>query len=593
MINQYSRLRLKRKIRKHKERVVVLGGVANKHIDRHIFRRWHNLRGSYRFVIGWVGLLIILFSAVLIQNQSLGKYYLTSKPVAGGVYTEGMVGTFSNANPIYAVSDIDLSVSKLVFDPLLDYDKNNQLINDLAESYDVDSRGLTYTVRLRDGIKWHDGKALTADDVVFTFQTIQNPDAKSPFKANWTGVKIEKVDNKTIRFILPNAYSPFPHSLTTGIIPKHKLENIDLTSFRSHPFNTKEPIGSGPFVFESADINNADNKQETIQLRKSGNYHKGPPKLDGITLKLFKEEKELTEALNNNKIDTAAGLNMTDKEVDNKYKVDSFTMMSANMLFLKTTAPMLNNVKIRQALIKATNVPELLTKVGYPTVPVNEPILKSQIGYDSAYMQFGYNKKEAIEILETQGYKYKSGEKYRSKENVPLRLGLSYLNSPDFSRIAGTIQKQWAEVGVDLVINVSQDVEQTRKYINNHDYDILLYGINIGADPDVYAYWHSSQIDIKSQIHLNLSEYKSKIADLSLETARTRSDPNIRALKYKPFIEVWRNDVPAIGLYQPRYLYVANRQVYGMNGQTINTPSDRFNNVHEWMINTERQQSNK
>jgi ABC-type transport system substrate-binding protein len=197
MVSHYMRLRVRRKMRTRKKQVVGMGESANKQLDRHIFRRWHNLKTSWRFVTGWLSLIILLVIAVVFQVRTLGSFYLEASPIAGGEYSEGIVGSFNNANPIYATSAVDAAVSRLVFSPLLTYDANNQLTGDLAASWDVDARATIYTVVLKPNLVWQDGKPLTSDDVVFTFQTIQNLDAKSPLSPSWRGVKIEKLDTKT------------------------------------------------------------------------------------------------------------------------------------------------------------------------------------------------------------------------------------------------------------------------------------------------------------------------------------------------------------------------------------------------------------
>jgi len=124
--------------------------------------------------------------------------------------------------------------------------------------------------------------------------------------------------------------------------------------------------------------------------------------------------------------------------------------------------------------------------------------------------------------------------------------------------------------------------------VSRHDYDALLYGIAIGPDPDVFAYWHSSQANLSSATRLNLSEYKSAIADKSLEAGRTRTDPSVRTVKYRPFLEAWRSDAPAIVLYQPRFYYLARSEVFGFNPRLFNEPSDRFSNVSQWMIRQQK-----
>lgn len=590
MVSRYTRLRVRRKIRTHKKRVVGISESANKQLDRHIFRRWSNLKLSWRFLVGWMGLVAILVVAVVFQTRALGGFYLEAQPVPGGVYSEGVVGEFTNANPLFATSEVDTSISRLVFSPLLTYDANNQLVGDLAATWESDARAAVYTVTLKPNLVWQDGAPLTADDVVFTYKTIQNPDVKSPLLTSWQNIKVEKLSQNKIRFTLPNAYSPFLHSLTNGIVPQHMLQGIAPEQLRSSAFNTRSPVGSGPFKLKGITTmsDSKDNQSKIIKLVKFDNYNRGTPKLDGVTIHTYMTDDLLKTAVKTKEVSSAGGLNMTDKEADNNYLSTSFNLMSANMLFLKNTNPILSDTKVRQALTKATDVSVLNNELGYTAVAVKEPLLRGQTGYDPAYFQLGFNRDGAAALLDQAGWMLQSGQQYRTKNGQQLKLNLVYENSPEFSRIVQQLQKQWADVGVNLTTEAVEKGKDTTKLVDEHDYDVLLYGINIGPDPDVYAYWHSSQIDKKTAIHLNLSEYKSAVADAALEAGRTRVDPKLRAAKYKPFLEAWQNDAPAIGLYQPRYLVISNEQVYGRSNKTINVPSDRFNDINTWMINTAR-----
>jgi peptide/nickel transport system substrate-binding protein len=122
----------------------------------------------------------------------------------------------------------------------------------------------------------------------------------------------------------------------------------------------------------------------------------------------------------------------------------------------------------------------------------------------------------------------------------------------------------------------------------SHRYDALLHGITIGTDPDVFAYWHSSQFDVRSANRYNFSEYKSDAADNALQAGRSRVDPALRAIKYQPFLDAWQKDAPALGLYQPRYLYLTRGEVFGLKEHAVNTGVDRLANVDDWMIRTAR-----
>jgi peptide/nickel transport system substrate-binding protein len=438
---KYTRLKLRRDIRARKRKFINFSQIADKQLERHIFKRWHNFKYAVKFASVWIGLVLILMVAVVVQTVQLGNHYLVTRPVAGGVYTEGIIGRFSNANPIYATTDIDTAVSKLLFDSLFTYDSQNNLVGDLAANWGLDDRELVYTVNLKPGIVWHDGQPFTSDDVVFTYQIIQNPDAKSPFLANLSGVTVEKIDSLTIRFTLSNAYAAFPHSLTNGILPYHLLKDVPAVELRSAAFNTKSPVGTGPFEWESVTVDEG-RQTDVIQLSNFDRYHDGQPKLDGVTFKTYPDDKSLLDALASKKVVTAAGLDVADANYDADYELASFNLMSANMLFLKTTSPFLADINVRQALVKATDVPVLLTTIGYPVIPVTEPILNSQIGYNVAYQQLRFNQAAAIQQLESVGWVLPAGEQFRVKNGQQLTISLAYQNKRDFSLLVKLLQEQ-------------------------------------------------------------------------------------------------------------------------------------------------------
>ncbi len=587
MVKKLSKKHIKRKFNTKKNQLSQLGQSANKHIDRHVFRRWSNLQIAKRFVIGWLSLVILLISGLFLQITVLGKSYLQASPVAGGFYSEGVIGEFTNANPIFASNPVDSSVSKLVFSSLLSYDDNGKLVGDLASGWTTESNGLVYVVKLKPGIKWHDGKNFTADDVVYTYETIQNPDVKSPLATGWAGVKVQKSDDLTVKFTLPSQYAPFPNLLTNGVVPQHLLANKPINTLRGDLFNTKKLVGTGPFKFESTD--DLQDDQKVIKLIANKEYFKSEPKLKGVSIITYNDQDKLLADLNNKKLTVASGVNEKDSEIklDDVY---SFPQNSATMLFLKNSSSNLSDTKVRQALVKATKTSELTKLIGYSTIPVREPILEGQIGYNKDYWQYSYNKTEAEQLLDQAGWLKVPGSQYRQKDGKDLTLKLVSENNDTYPNIATELQKQWAEVGVKLepIFISAQQITQTQ--IPNHEYDVLLYGINIGPDPDVYAYWHSSQAATNTA-RLNLSEYKSTFADLALESGRSRQDPSLRAAKYKNFLSSWKNDAPAVGLYQPRYLMLASQPVYGVNpNRSLNNPQDRYNNIEKWMINTARSQ---
>lgn len=581
------RFRFRRRVRKGQRQVEGLGTQAEDNIERHLFKRFGRLLPIRRFLIGWLGLVLLLIVALVVQNLSLSGYYQTLRPVPGGIYNEGLRGRFTNANPLYATSDADATVSHLVFAGLFTYDQQGRLVGDLASGYSVDTRGTTYTVRLKPHLTWQDGQPLTSSDVVFTYQLIQNPDAKSPLQSSWRGVSVTAPDARTVIFKLPDGLASFPYNLTNGIVPRHLLASIPPPDLRSADFNTVHPVGAGPFAWQAvtvSDNGNPDKIGEQIALTPFAGYQGGAPKLQKFVVQIFATDDQLAKAFKSNKLTAAEGLTEVPSALRENHSViqHSLLLRAANMVFFKTSSGVLSDKQVRQALVRSANAPDIIAKLSYSTHAVREPLLTGQLGYDRSLVQPGFNLAAAKQLLDTDGWAAgKNGQ--RSKAGQPLTFTLSVSSTPEYRSVARQLQQQWRALGADVRIQ-SQDTADFQSTLAYHSYDAVLYGVSIGADPDVFVYWDSSQADIRSANRLNLSEWKNPTADTSLEAGRTRRDPALRTIKYKPFLQAWQQDAPALGLYQPRLLYLTNGPVYGLPTSSINTPPDRLSNVQNWEI---------
>lgn len=590
MIDRTTKLRWRRRVRRSKRQVEDLSSQAEEQLERHLFKRLSRLPGVFRFTGAWVTLVALLIVGLVVQTRALNDLYLTPLPVPGGTYVEGILGSFTNANPLYATNSVDVSVSRLVFAGLLTVDQKNQLVGDLAQGWTTDERGVTYTVRLKDNLYWQDGQPLTAEDVVFTYKLIQNPDAKSPLAASWQGITVTSPDSRTIVFTLPNALSAFPYSMTNGIVPKHLLKDVPVAQLRSVNFNTTKPVGAGPFRWEGIQVTGQtpETREEQIALLPNTTYYAGQPKLGRFIIRSFRDERQLIDSFRRQELTGAVGIDSLPQDLQQLLTVHEYNIPTQGeaMIFLKNSNPILSDVKVRQALVAATDTNKIITGLGYPVIPARGPLLKAQVGYDPSLLQAGYNLDGAKRLLDEAGWKVGQNG-LRSKDNTPLRLTFYYQNREEFISMAVQLQAMWRIVGVDLQLPSDQSDAELQYLVSSHGYDVLLYNIGLGIDPDVFPYWHSSQADPRSQNRLNFSEYKSKTADQALEAGRTRSDPGLRAIKYRPFLEAWRADAPAIALYQPRFFYITRGTVFGLEPTTVSTPTDRYANVANWMIREE------
>ncbi|HEX5743869.1 MAG TPA: ABC transporter substrate-binding protein [Candidatus Saccharimonadales bacterium] len=579
--------RILRRFRRSQRQVGDFGVQTGEHIEQHLVRRFNSLMGVRRFIAGWFGLVILLIGTLVAQNLALSGYYQTVRPVPGGIYNEGVLGRFTNANPLYATSDADTTVSRLVFSGLLANGEHGRLVGDLASGYEVSDHGARYTVHLRPDLKWQDGHPLTSRDVLFTYRAIQNPDAQSPLMNSWRGVTLSAPDDHTVIFQLPGTLASFPYNLTTGIVPEHLLSKVAPADMRSADFNTVHPVGAGPFAWQAvrvSDGNDPDNISAQIALTPYAGYHAGEPRLQKFVVHVFASKPQLIEAFESNQLTGAEGLDKFPSQLKGEKEaiVHSLPVRAANMVFFKVSEGVLADKPVRQALVRATDINEIVKRLGYTTRQVREPLLVGQLAYDPSLTQLPFDVKAAKKLLDKNGWRVgKDGVRIKDKQR--LEFSLSAANNSENRMVVWQLQRQWRELGVRVDIRL-QNGNDFRNTLANHDYEAVLDGIAIGPDPDVFVYWDSSQADIRSSNRLNLSEYKNKTADTALESGRTRLDPALRVIKYKPFLKAWREDAPALGLYQPRLLYLTNGSVAGLSDGAINVPADRFANVHNWEI---------
>jgi peptide/nickel transport system substrate-binding protein len=262
-------------------------------------------------------------------------------------------------------------------------------------------------------------------------------------------------------------------------------------------------------------------------------------------------------------------------------------LTSEVLLFFKTSEGFLQDLKVRQALALATDTNDLLASLNSPVLPATGPLLTGQLAYNAAIKQNVGDRLKANQLLEEAGWK-KGADGIRTKDKVKLSFNLLTQDNDVYGYVAQAVKQQWQKVGVEVNV-LNQTDQDLQSSLANHIYDILLYGISLGPDPDVYAFWHSTQADVRAPNRLNFSEYRSQVADSALEAGRTRSEPSLRVIKYQPFLEAWNRDVPAVALYQPRYLYLTRTQIANFKPASINSGADRFNNVDKWMVLRKKQ----
>lgn len=558
---------------------------TTKHAHKFVISKLDSLRNVKQHIILWLVLMGILITAVALQMFWNQAAYRTSAWKEGGTYAEANLGQINTLNPLYATTPAEQSASKLLFSSLYRYDDTGALGDDLAQSLDVSQDGKEYVIRMRDDAEWSDGTKLTAQDVVFTVGLMQSPEARSVMysRGDWTGIKAEAMDNQTIKFTLAAPYASFPHALTFAVLPRHILEDVTPGTIRQSTFSVS-PLGSGPFTLKLLQAA-ADGKHKIANMAASENYYKGKVKLARFELHAYNSQEDILTALRTGEVTAAAGTNVQESELPDDYTVEEYPVDSGVYAMLNTQSAILSDIKIRQALQTGTDTEDIRSSVGFDVPSLHLPFVDSQLSGEGVPVQVPYDTAAAKRILDEAGWKLDAGDSIRKKDGRPLEITVVTVKDPALEKAMERLAGQWRELGVKVNTDTQDSTSQgfVQSVLQQRSYDVLLHKLVIGADMEVYAYWHSSQATSNGR---NFSNYSSKSSDDALASARVTSDLALRNEKYKSFSVQWMKDAPAIGLYQGVMQYVHRPSVQPvMTQQGVPSEADRYNDIRFWSAN--------
>lgn len=533
------------------------------------------------------GLLFIFLASVVF----LGARFFLSRteigPTSGGEYVEGLVGSPGYVNPILAqTNDVDMDLSRLVFSGLLKYNEKMELAPDLAEKYEISEDKKVFTFTLRENVRWHDGETLDVDDVIFTVASIQDPLFKSPLHSSFRGVTIEKVDDRTIRFKLAEAYAPFLGVLTFGILPEHIWYDIPAQSANLAEQNIK-PIGSGPFEFKSL-TKDKNGNIKIYTLARNKNFYGQEPFLDKLIFKFYPDYPSLLEALQNKNIE---GIGFLPKEFQDSLEGKKIKKYLLNLpqytaiFFNQKNSEVLKDAAVRKALTISLDKEKLIEETfGQDAEAIDSPILPGYIGYSTETNKNIFDEDAAKALLDESGFKFSEGV-VRKKEEQVLQITLTTVDRPEYLKAAEFVKTSWEAIGAQVNLQIVSGSRIQREVIRPRAYEALMISTIVGFDPDPFSFWHSSQTEDPG---LNLALYANRKADKLIEEARQTDSPEERTQKYLEFQNILAEDVPAAFLYSPRYAYFVSEEVRGIDISRVNVPSDRFAGVLNWYKKTAR-----
>ena len=533
--------------------------------------------------------LIIGAASLLYKVNAM---FLIEIPTPGGELREGIIGSPRFINPLLSLSDADRDLATLIYSGLLKATPEGKLVPDIADRYEISKDGLSYTFYIRENARFHDGVKVTSDDVLFTLQKAQDPALKSPKRASWEGVTVEKIGEREIRFTLRQPYSPFVENATIGILPKHLWKEADAEQFQFSPINI-EAVGSGPYKIEKIKRNNL-GIPFYIELSSFNDYALGRPYIESIVLRFYQNEKDLLDGLSREEIEsvntitpkTAMSLETTG------YRIEHAPLPRVFAVFLnQNNATFLAEKAVRRALNLATDKDAIVSSVLYGYgVPIQEPIPPTFLRMLAGAATSSEARLAEANALLDKGKWIRNTEtgireRVKGKEIQKLSFSLITSDTEELLQSAKLLKEMWRKIGVEARMQIFGSGDLNQNIIRPRKFEALLFGEIIGRDLDLFAFWHSSQ---RNDPGLNVAMYTNSKVDKLLEEARSTTDIEKRISAYTRAIETISDDEAAIFLYSPEFIYVLPKKIKGFTLSRTTTPSERFLDVHNWYINTEK-----
>lgn len=541
--------------------------TSREHIQENLIERLPNARRVRLLILEWCLLIVVIVSLALTQAFWYTQSYATLAYVRGGTYTEATLGKVNSLNPLFAKTNSEKALSKLMFATLSTIDYSGHVGLGLAASIVPDEASKVWTVKLRDGLKWSDGEPITIDDVEFTMNLIKDPTINSTYSSNFEDIKIARTDNAII-FTLPSAYVDFDATLNVPILPEHILKDTNASQLLESSFSSN-PVTSGAFAFNAMQSVSTSG-EKIIYLVANNNYYKARPMLESFAIHTYETNEEIVKAITTGEATATAELSASYRDqMSTELIYEKQTALASGVFaFFNTKSELLSNVNTRQAIRQGIDMTQVRSVLGYE-FPLDYPILESQINLEEFPKIPEYNFEAAKGALANI-----AGQTVR----------LVTIDSGYFPELAEEMKKQLEALGLKIDLAVyAPSQEFLVEVIQARDYDILLYEVELGADPDLFAYYHSSQTSTRGR---NLSEYSSYLVDDLILGARISTNSTLRVAKYQTFLNRWVNDVPAIGIYQTSLVYYFNKNVRNFSEDNrLIYPTDRFMDVEYWAVN--------
>jgi peptide/nickel transport system substrate-binding protein len=563
--------------------------------------------------------LVIAIAAIAVGGQALlpkPGASATTSPAASGpvVYREGVLGRPTAVNPLAARTQADRDLVALTFEGLLSMDAAGQARPALARSWETSTDGATWTFHLRPDATWHDGLPVTADDVVFTVSTIQDPDYHGPGAGSWSGVHVSAVDERTVRFDLDPPLGGFAVLATQPIAPQHLLGDTPVSGLPDDPFGSR-PIGSGPYAVieldrdhavlepastvsapaDGSDASAAPSFDPLATSRPSAHDASPKPSIDRLEFRFFDDANSLAGAFRHDDLDAASGLDpaaaaaLTDVPGSRLLREPATTLV-AIALNLRPSHPELSDVDTRRALLEAIDRDRLVS-VAYGGLATRADGLVPPSSWAFAAadtLGVAHDPAAAAAALKKAGWTKKKDGWHAGATKDPETLQLTFPTSdsnPILAAIGSQVAADWRALGfgVDVVQEDAATIAADR--LRTGDYTAAVVSIEVGHDPDLYPLLASSQTQTGGA---NVFGIQDPDLDTLLETARQPNPDDVRIAAFDEVQKRLSAQTYLLPVAWPDTVVVLGKRVEGTSSRTVADGSERFRDVLDWRLADDR-----
>lgn len=539
--------------------------------------------------------LTLVVVAALLLTQQPGQQTTAPLPTTGGIYTEALIGSLSRLNPLIDQNNSsDRDIDRLIFSSLMKFDSSGMPIPDLVDSWGVSQDGRIYNFPIRPDAVWHDGQPVTTDDVIFTLELLKSDSSFFPqdVRDMWKKITVNRLNDKTIQFVLPEPFAPFLDYVTFGILPKHLLSTTTPDQLAASPFNLA-PIGTGPYRFERLIIESG--KVTGVELRAFDKFYGKKPYIEQVIFRYYASSTAGLDAYHQGQV---MGISEITPDALPQSLLDSHLSLYTSRLpelslvlfnLNNPETPFLQDANLRRALLMALNRQMIVNKIMQgQAILADGPLFPNTWAYYENMEHVDFVPEEALSLLKSNGYKIPAGSQNirADKDGKPLAFTLIHPDDPLHTAIAQLIQKNWETIGIKVTLEALPYEALLNDRLTSRKYQAALIDLNLSRspDPDPYPFWHQSEITGGQ----NYSQWDNRTASEYIEQARVTADLAERTRLYRNFQVIFSRELPALPLYFPVYTYAVDQQVFGVQIPGLFDPSDRFSTVANWYLVTRR-----